>query len=123
MMGPGYAEDPTHKVDTMRLKKRVEIFMQGEKIVETLNAIQVNETGKSPTYYIPIEDIQDVRFIKTGELKCPYKGHANFFDIKHGSSRFEKAAWTFDRPYEEVSEIKNYIAFDPRKVQYIRITG
>jgi uncharacterized protein (DUF427 family) len=123
MMSPGFTEHPEHRVTTERMSERVEIFMEGEKIAETIRAIKLTEPGYPDRYYIPREDIRGIEFIKFDDYECPFKGHGELYTIRHGSSRFENAAWSYFRPYDEVAEIKNLVAFYPEKVQLLRITG
>jgi uncharacterized protein (DUF427 family) len=48
---------------------------------------------------------------------------AELYNVKHGSSIFRNAAWSFRKPHEDLLEIKNMVCFYPEKVQLIRITG
>ncbi len=123
MMSPGLTEDPNHNISTVKLKERVEIFMEGEKIAETKNAIKLFEPGYPDIFYIPKKDISGLLFIKFGDYECPHKGHAELYHVKHGSSHFKDAAWSYTKTYDEVKEIRNLIAFYPNKVKLIRITG
>lgn len=97
--------------------------MEGNRIVSTKNALRLNERGLAPVLYIPRNEISDVEFIKIGIYHCPFKGYADLYDLKHGPSRFEKAAWSYVRPYDDLVEIENHVAFYSNKVQFIRITG
>ncbi|MFP5384810.1 MAG: DUF427 domain-containing protein [Bacteriovoracia bacterium] len=123
MMSPGYTEDPEHRITTERMRERVEIFMEGEKIAETRRAIKLSESGYPDRYYIPREDIRGIELIKFRDYECPFKGQGELYSVKHGASRFENAAWSYSRPYDDMTEIKNLIAFYPEKVQLIRVTG
>lgn len=123
MMSPGMTQYPDHKLVTFPMKERVEIFMDGEKIVETRNAIKLLEDGHDPVIYVPKEDISSIEFQKFDDYHCPFKGRAKLFSIKHGPRKYENAAWEYEQPYEEFEELKDRVAFYPHKVQEIRITG
>lgn len=123
MLSPGLTENPRHAIETQPMHQRLEIFMEGEKIAETRNAIMLSEEGYPPRYYIPRSDVFGIELIKFDDYHCPFKGQADLYHIKHGASRFENAAWSFRKPYEDFREIKDYIAFYPEKVEYIRVTG
>lgn len=123
MMAPGYTEYPEHRIETMPMNERVEVFMDGEKVAESIRAIKVLEPQNPPRIYIPREDISGVELIKFDDYHCPFKGHAEIYKVKHGSKVFENAAWSYLKPYDEVTEIKNFVAFYPEKVQLIRVTG
>jgi uncharacterized protein (DUF427 family) len=124
MNGPGYEQYPEHKVETKRMKERVEVFLLGDKIVETKHALKVEESGYDPVIYIPIEDLHDIELIKTNkDYHCPFKGEADYFTLKHGPSKFENLVWAYNRPYEEVQELRDHIAFKNNRYFELRITG
>ncbi|HXH74151.1 MAG TPA: DUF427 domain-containing protein [Bacteriovoracaceae bacterium] len=123
MLSPDSIEYPDHRVTTERLKKRLEVFIDGEKVAETTDVIKLNETNYEPRFYIPIKDIRGIDFIKFDDYYCPFKGHAELYTVKHGPRRFENAAWSYVRPFDEFKELKGRVAFYPSKVQAIRITG
>ena len=122
-MSPGYTEYPDHRIETVPMKERVEVFMDGEKVAETIHAIKVLEPGYPPRIYIPAEDVHSIELIKFDDYHCPFKGQAELYRVKHGPHVYDNAAWSYRKPYEEVQEIKNFIAFYPEKVQLIRVTG
>lgn len=123
MLAPGPEQHPDHRVVTEAIPARVEIFMDGEKIAESKRAIRLKESGLSDKIYLPREDIRGLEFHKFDDYHCPFKGHGDLFHVKHGSHIFQNAAWTYHHPYDDVMEIKNLVAFDPTKVEQIRITG
>lgn len=123
MLSPGLTASPEHRISTSPMKERVEIFMEGDKIVETKSALQLQEAGHDPVIYIPRSEIRNVQFIKCGEYHCPFKGKAELYNVKHGSSTFENAAWSYKDPYDDVREIRDLVAFYPHKVQDIHVTG
>lgn len=123
MLSPGVEQYPNHHVVVELLTKRVEIFIEGEKIVETRSALLVHETDHSPIVYVPRSEIIDLTFRKIDDYHCPFKGKAELYDVKHGASEFKNAAWAYESPYDDYQELKGYIAFHPKKVQHIRITG
>lgn len=124
MLAPGFETNPTYKVLLSPLRSRVEIFMDGEKVVETRRALRMDEDKYGPVLYIPEDDISDdVVLIKRRDYHCPYKGTATIYDVKHGSRRYEEAAWSYDRPYDEFTDLKDHVAFHSQKVQFIRVTG
>ncbi len=123
MMSQGLTEHPEHRIETVQMKERVEVFMEGEKVAETIRAIKLLEPGHPPRIYIPKEDLSGIELIKFDTYHCPFKGQADLYRVKHGSSVFDNAAWSYQKPYDEVMEIKNLVAFYPSKVQLIRVTG
>jgi uncharacterized protein (DUF427 family) len=47
---------------------------------------------------------------------CPYKGDSAYYSIPTGGTRSINAVWTYEAPYGVVSQIKNYLAFFPDRV-------
>jgi uncharacterized protein (DUF427 family) len=47
---------------------------------------------------------------------CPYKGEASYFSIPIGGERSIDANWTYEAPFDGVSEIENYLAFYPNRI-------
>lgn len=123
MMSPGYTAHPDHRITTEPMSGRVEVFMDGEKIAESRRAIKLHEPNYPERIYIPREDIREVEFTKYKDYHCPFKGQAELYNVKHGSHIFENAAWSYVRPYDDVKEIKNMVAFYSNKVQLTRVTG
>lgn len=121
MSQPG--ENYEQRVTIEPLRQRVEIFVEGDKVVETRNALRLYEKGLDPVIYVPRDEVRNLHFIKYGDYHCPFKGNAELYHMKHNSHVFEKAAWSYVETYEDISDITNYIAFYPGKVQAIKITG
>ena len=55
----------------------------------------------------------------THQTYCPFKGHAAYYALKDGP---ENAVWTYEKPYDEMSVIKERLAFYPDKVDSIKTT-
>ncbi len=110
---------PTMKIE--RMSEGVEVYLEGELIAETQNAIKLHETNQEPVIYIPKNDLKEIDLIKCGEYDSPHKGHAEMYIVKHGARDFENAAWSYDEPLATVPELRGRVAFYPDKVQEIRI--
>jgi len=52
---------------------------------------------------------------------CPYKGDCAYYSIPIGGSKSEYAVWTYEKPYEVVASIKEYLAFYPSRVDAIEV--
>lgn len=122
MRSPGMQKNPDYQLKMERMHQRVEVFIDNEKIAETLSAIKLLEEGHDPVIYIPKNDIVAVDFEKYDDYQCPYKGSGKLYTIKHGEQKHENAAWTYETPYDEVQELKGRVAFYPDRVQEIRIS-
>jgi len=52
----------------------------------------------------------------THKTHCPFKGDASYFSLVNGP---ENAVWSYEKPYDGVSVIKERLAFYPEKVDSI----
>jgi uncharacterized protein (DUF427 family) len=52
---------------------------------------------------------------------CPYKGDCTYYSIPIGGSKSEYAVWTYEKPYEGVASIKEYLAFYPSRIDAIEV--
>jgi uncharacterized protein (DUF427 family) len=122
MHGAVNERHPNHKVEMSLVREHIKLYLEGDKIADTIHALSVEETGNAPVIYIPKSDLKDVVLIATDRSHdCPHKGHARFFNVQHGSVKLDCAAWIYDEPREEVTELKDYVAFAPEKFEFIRV--
>jgi uncharacterized protein (DUF427 family) len=122
MRTPEISQNPAHHVETQRLNQKVTVFVEGEAIAETTNAVKLMETGYDDVYYIPKNDIKEIDLIKSDDYYCPYKGHAEIYTMRHGARDIENAAWSYADPFDSLPELEGRVAFYPDKVQEIRVT-
>jgi uncharacterized protein (DUF427 family) len=96
---------------------RVQVKANGEVIADTREAILLEETNHEPVYYIPRKDVRMERLERSQHRTyCPYKGEAAYFSLVGGA---QNAAWSYEDPYDEVSPIKDRLAFYAHKVDAI----
>jgi uncharacterized protein (DUF427 family) len=121
--GPGFKQNPDHHVKLKHEGKRVRVTFAGEIIADTAAAITLDESNHGPVFYIPRADVKMEHLAKTDHHSyCPYKGEASYFTIKGGRIA-ENAVWSYEQPYDEVTEIKDHLAFYPNKVDSIAAEG
>lgn len=108
--GPGYLHRPEHEVKLRAFGGRV-IAMMGEKVLASSDhAILLTESGSSPVYYLPKGDISFDLFEDMDlSTHCPFKGQARYWRLRDGGK--EPVLWGYDEPYDEVAELKGYVAF------------
>lgn len=120
---PGYKQYPDHRITTKPAGVRVQVMFKGEILADTIDAIQMQEAMEGSTvapvvYYIPRKDVKMHRLVRTTHQSyCPFKGHAAYYSLKDGP---ENAAWTYEKPYEEMSVLRELLAFYPEKVDSIK---
>ena len=115
--GPGYKKYPDHRITTKPAGVRVRVKLDGEVIADTRDAIKLEEGDYPVVYYIPRKDVKMDRLVRSKhQTVCPFKGTASYYSLKNGA---ENAVWTYETPYDEVSVIKERLAFYPEKVDSI----
>ena len=117
--GPGYAKHPDHRVAVSPHRGRVIVEVGGEVIGDSHEALELHESDYPPVYYLPRSDVRMDRLVRTDHRShCPFKGDASYFGIVGGA---DNAVWSYEQPYDEVSTIRDRVAFYPNKVDAIRV--
>ena len=121
--GRGYQKNPEHRVETKRAGVRVQVIFNGEVIADSEDAIQLEESGYAPVFYLPRRDVKmELLSRTTHRTHCPFKGDASYFTLSNGRTS-ENAAWGYEQPYDEVSVIKERLAFYPDRVDSITVSA
>jgi uncharacterized protein (DUF427 family) len=82
----------------------------------------LEEKGYPPVLYLPRNDADMSLLVRTAHYSyCPYKGDCTYYSIPIGGAKSEYAAWTYEKPYEAVASIKEYLAFYPSRVDAIEV--
>jgi uncharacterized protein (DUF427 family) len=112
--GPGWKKYPDHRIETKPAKERVRVTFKGEVIADSTHAIKLEESKHPAVYYLPRKDVKMERLIRSSHrTHCPFKGDAAYFSVVNGP---ENAVWSYEQPYDEMSVIKERLAFYPDKV-------
>ena len=119
---PGFKKYPGHHIETKPAGVHVRVSLKSEVIADTRDAIALEEamgSGKKTVapvvYYIPRKDVKMDRLVRTSHrTHCPFKGDASYFSFKSGP---ENAVWSYEQPYDEMTVIKDLLAFYPDKVE------
>ncbi len=98
-------------------QKRVRIYLSGRYLVDSQRAFRVLETSHPPVYYVPQEDIQMQFLVKEAKTSfCEFKGQAAYWSIRVEGAELKYVAWSYPDPSDRFSQIKNYLAFYPSKM-------
>jgi uncharacterized protein (DUF427 family) len=117
--GPGYARNPDHRVTVKPFRGRVVVEVGSTVLVDTRQALELQESTYPAVYYVPRGDTRMERLARTTQsTHCPFKGDASYFSIEEGA---ENAVWSYEKPYDEVMSIREHLAFYPNRVDAIRV--
>jgi uncharacterized protein (DUF427 family) len=114
---------PDHPITIQHSSDLVVVKVAGRVVADTAHALMLREASYPPVPYIPRKDV-DMTLLKRTDHStyCPYKGDCSYYSIPAGGERSVNAVWSYEAPYAAVSEIKDYVAFYPNRVDAIEET-
>jgi uncharacterized protein (DUF427 family) len=111
---------PDHQITIERNAGRVVVKAAGRIVADTQNALTLREASYPPVQYIPRKDVDMTLLARTDHATyCPYKGDCAYYSIPAGGQRSVNAVWTYEAPYAAAAAIRDYLAFDPDRVDSI----
>ena len=111
-----------HPITIFPAEGRVRVRVAGKIVAESSQALRLEEKGYPPVYYLPRNDADMSLLVRAKHYSyCPYKGDCAYYSIPIGGSKSEYAVWTYEKPYEAVASIKEYLAFYPSRVDAIEV--
>jgi uncharacterized protein (DUF427 family) len=111
---------PDHPIDVEPFNGRVRVAFGNHTLVDTTQALELREASYPPSYYVPLADVDQAALRPSDTTtRCPYKGDASYYDVidPHTLQSVGDAVWHYREPYPAVSEIAEYVAFYPDRVQ------
>lgn len=86
----------------------------GAVIAESSDALELIEGSREPVIYFPRGDVAMAFLDRTDHTTtCPHKGEASYFSIDAKNRTLENAVWSYENPKDDVSAIKDHLAFYP----------
>lgn len=120
----GHPRDPYHRVDVRPSSRQVRVRIGDQTIAQTRRALFLFETDFPVRYYIPSEDVRQELLVPSAQrTTCPYKGNAAYWSVRLGTGFRENIAWSYPEPLPECPRIRNYVCFDPDKVDRLEVEG
>jgi uncharacterized protein (DUF427 family) len=108
----GFKSNPDYKILFEPSPRRVRVSFAGEWVADSTNAHLLFETRHLPVYYFPRADVRmDLLAPTDHHTFCPYKGTAAYWTIRLGGRTAENAVWGYPDPYDEVTAIRDFLAF------------
>lgn len=99
---------------------RVVVRVGGAIVADTTRALVMRAPGTPDVQYIPREDVDMRRLIRTELVThCPYKGAAAYWSIRGERGTVENAVWSYEAPYDRVAPITGHLAFYADRVDAI----
>jgi uncharacterized protein (DUF427 family) len=118
-----HARDPYHRVDVLESSRHVEVFVNDEKVADSRRPLMLLETGLPTRFYLPKMDIRlDLLERSDAHTACPYKGTADYWDVRTEKGLAEAIVWGYERPIPEIPRIAGRLCFFNEKVD-MKIDG
>ena len=115
---PRLIPDESHPITVTPTAGRVVVTRDGHTVADTTRALTLQESTYPAVQYVPLEDVDQTLLERTDHATyCPYKGDAGYYSLVVGDDRADNAVWTYDTPYDAVSEIAGHVAFYPDQVE------
>ena len=118
----GYLTRPDYRVDLLRRRNLVTASVGSARLASSSRTIVVDEQNHGLVVYFPSDDVDfgSLQAIADRTSFCPYKGEASYWAL--ASSPGEAIAWSYLKPFDEVAQIGNYVAFYQHHVD-VRLGG
>ena len=109
---------PDYAVTSEPAGGRVTITCHGTQLASSCAALLVRESKHANVYYLPREDVDLSLFSRTDHSTyCPFKGHASYWSLNLPDHSEDNVVWSYEGPYPEVSELKDYLSFYSSQVE------
>ena len=119
--------EPRHFMRLAYPAHLVTASIRGIEIERTKRAIKLKEVGRDiydPVLYFPREDVDMSKLVRLAKsTHCPLKGDTAYFDAELAGRRIAEVAWSYDRTLPLAEAIRDYVAFDTRRVQVVELTA
>ncbi|OPH57909.1 hypothetical protein BC351_04705 [Paenibacillus ferrarius] len=119
-----HARDPYSRVDAIPSSRHIQVYIGGELVADSRRPVVLYETGLTPRYYLPKEDIRlDLLSPSDSLTRCPYKGIASYWSAALGGKTYKDVVWSYAQPLPEVHEIAGLLSFYNEEVDALYIDG
>ncbi len=108
---------PDHPITIQAHDGRVVVRAGARVIANTEAALELAEASYPVALYVPFDDVDGQTLERSDATSfCPYKGDASYFTVRTDDDVLEDVAWSYQKPYDAVSEIAGHVAFYPDRV-------
>ena len=104
--------------------EHVQVWLGGELVADTTNALQVLETSHPPTWYLPRAAFAEGALRPTaGHSFCEWKGTASYLDVVGGGRVAPAAAWFYPAPRARFAVLADHVAVYPAAMDRCKVDG
>ena len=114
---PGFQRNPDKIITIEPYVGTVTVRAGDTVIASSTKAKVLSEAPYPAVFYIPFADIDFDRLSGTEHsTHCPYKGDASYWSVLPAGEAGRNAMWGYERPFDEMTEIRDHGAFYASKV-------
>ncbi len=118
-----YHKYPDYRVDVKPNPGRVCARLNGSVIADSSRTVIVQETNLEPVIYFPRDDVLfEFAEATPHQTFCPFKGEASYWTFRCAGLTEENLAWSYEAPFDQIAQLRNYVAFYPDRVELSRST-
>lgn len=111
-----HARSPRHRVDALHASRRVQVFIGGQEVANSVRPVLLFETHLPTRYYLPFADVRtDLLTASETVTQCPYKGVARYWS----HPALADAAWSYPAPIAEQPKIRDLLCFYNERVDLL----
>jgi uncharacterized protein (DUF427 family) len=113
-----YDRFPEHRIEIDAERVGLRVRLDGTLLAETSRGLNLREGTYPPVVYVPREDVRMDRLARSDHsTHCPFKGDASYFDFGAGDARVSRVAWSYEDPFDQMTAIRDHLAFYPDRVE------
>ena len=118
--------EPRHFMEFQWPGTRYVARFGNDTVAESSRVLKLCEVARhvyEPMIYFPLDDVRTERLVATEKsTHCPLKGDTVYYDLvvegggEAAPVREAEIGWRYAKPFDFADKLKDYVAFDPRKV-------
>lgn len=112
-----HPRDPYSRVDVLGSSRHVRVELNGQTLADSHAPRILFETGLPARYYLPLTDVRlDLLTASDTKTQCPYKGTAEYWNVRIGEDEFPDLVWIYRTPLPESQKVAGLACFYNEKV-------
>ncbi|WP_194825634.1 DUF427 domain-containing protein [Nocardia sp. XZ_19_231] len=112
-----HPRDPYSRVDILGSSRHVRVEIDGVTVADSHSPRILFETGLPARYYLPLTDVRmDLLTASDTHTSCPYKGTADYWNVRVGDTEHADIVWIYRTPLPESQKVAGLACFYNEKV-------
>ncbi|MEV0772242.1 DUF427 domain-containing protein [Nocardia salmonicida] len=112
-----HPRDPYSRVDILGSSRHVRVEIDGVTVADSHSPRILFETGLPARYYLPLTDVRmDLLSASDTHTSCPYKGTADYWNVRVGDTEHPDVVWIYRTPLPESQKVAGLACFYNEKV-------